>query len=361
MAYKKICVFLICASCSLFGKSTIPPWLSSVPRSDRTGLVIASKKIALNGAVAPSNASLVKRGDGYLLFFTHDAWLPKKVPYPTDGISKFTLKRRIGVAHLDKDFNHTEEKVRFIMGPDFWMDPRVFTIRGNIYAMYYNFLPKNMKKSVGVSSINPETLEIDKTKIVRTKTGGAEKNWIPLISEETDPEHLPFIYAMCPTISLTLDLSGKKPSLPSGLRFSTSAPPHWKWGPLCGGTHAIPVDGVWLSFFHSFFRTPKNKKCYVMGACTFSKDPPHKLLAISSYPILFEGMCTTTINGQIGPLGNPRWGKRIDRVIFPCGLVSDKDEAGREVFHVSCGENDVGVQIVTIDKKKLFKTLKSVL
>lgn len=357
MIYKKV-FFLLCLSCPLLGN--IPSWLSSIPRSDLTGVVIQSKKIELNGAFAPSNASLVRRGDGYLLFFTHDAWSPRKVLYPTEGVSKFTLKRRIGVAHLDRDFNHTEEKVRFITESDFWMDPRVFTIKRNIYAMYYNFLPKNSKKNVRVSSIDPETLELGATTTVRTKTGSAEKNWIPLISEETDPDHLPFIYAMYPTISLTLDLASKKPSLPSGLRFVTSSPSHWMWGGLCGGTHAIFVDGVWLSFFHSFFRSPQQKKCYVMGACTFSKDLPHNLLAISSYPILFDGIYSTTINGQVGPLGNPRWGKMIDRVIFPCGIVSDTDEAGRDVFHVSCGENDVGVRIVTVDKEKLFKTLTPV-
>lgn len=183
-----------------------------------------------------------------------------------------------------------------------------------------------------------------------------ERNWVPLISEDSDPKRLSFLYTLYPTVVGTMDLVKRKAPLVDQ-SFDPSSPSQWKWGSMCGGTHALLMGDCYVSFFHSHVTTKDDKRCYVMGASTFSKDPPHQLMAVSPYPIVFDGLYSSEVGGKIGPLGNPRWNAHLDRVIFPCGLVPDTDETGREVLHLSCGENDVGIRIVTIDKNKLFESL----
>jgi predicted GH43/DUF377 family glycosyl hydrolase len=347
----------------LLGKCQASDPLSSIPLSDATGLVITSKCVFLNGTTAPYNAALLKRDDGYLLFFSHDDWLPKESLYPTDGISSYTLNKRMGVARLDKNFTHIEERVRFLTPPKKWkkstvkwIDPRVFTINDTVYVMTFFYKRHKSSKNVWISTFCPETLAFSDPQNIRTHTNQMERNWVPLISKETNPRELSFLYTLYPTVIGTIDLIKRRAPL-SGQSFDPSSPKEWKWGNLCGGTHAVLMDDYYLSFFHSHVKTSEEKRCYVMGACSFSKDPPHRLLSISPYPILFDQIYSSKVDGKIGPLGNPRWNSRLDRVIFPCGFVCDRDETGREVIHVSCGENDVGIRIVTIDKKKLLETL----
>jgi len=352
-------VFPFAALCS---ESPMAPPLSEIPLSDASGLVIKHKRVFLNGTTAPYNASLLKTEEGFLLFFSHDDWLPKGSSYPTEK-SSYTKDKRMGVARLDSDFTHTEEKVRFLTPPKHWkkstikwIDPRVFTIDGTVYVLTFFYKRNKSSKNVWISTICPKTLAFSDPKNIRTHTGHMERNWVPLISEDLNPRSLSFVYTPYPTVVGTMDLVKRKAPLSDHL-FAPSSPPQWKWGNLCGGTHALLVGESYLSFFHSNVLTEEGKRCYVMGACTFSKDPPHQLLSISPYPIVFEGMYSSKVDGRIGPLGNPRWNARLDRVIFPCGLVPDTDETGKEIFHVSCGENDVGIRIVTIDKSKLFESL----
>jgi len=344
---------------NLFGKDP----LAAIPRSDASGVVLKSKRIFLNGTTAPYNAALLKIDEGYLLFFSHDDWLPKESLYPTDGVSSYTLDKRMGVARLDKEFTHTEERVRFLTPPKNWkkstvkwIDPRVFTISDTVYVMTFFYKRHKSSKNVWISTICPKTLAFSDPQNIRTHTDQMERNWIPLISKEVNPRELPFLYTLYPTVVGTIDLIKRKAPL-SGQSFDPSFPKEWKWGNLCGGSHAVLMGDHYLSFFHSHIKTTEEKRCYVMGACTFAKESPHRLLSISPYPILFDQIYTSKIDGKIGPLGNPGWSSHLDRVIFPCGFVCEEDESGREVIHLSCGENDVGIRIVTIDKKKLLESL----
>jgi hypothetical protein len=45
------------------------------------------------------------------------------------------------------------------------------------------------------------------------------------------------------------------------------------------------------------------------------------------------------------------------RVIFPAGFAVEKRPEG-DLIHVSCGENDSGIKIVSFRKEALFKSLK---
>jgi hypothetical protein len=122
-----------------------------------------------------------------------------------------------------------------------------------------------------------------------------------------------------------------------------------EWGGPKGGTPARRVGDQYLAFFHSNFNDLNDINWYVMGAYTFEAKPPFRLTGISYYPILFEGMFDSPPMVK----ANPRL-----RALYPSGFVVEKLEDGRELIHVSCGENDSTLQIVTIDKDALFKTLK---
>ena len=113
-----------------------------------------------------------------------------------------------------------------------------------------------------------------------------------------------------------------------------------------------------LVFFHSnisaisFKRGVQNKQGfnYVMGAYTFQAKPPFRITAISHYPILFDGIYNS-------PHMNTAESKK--RIIFPSGFAFEKQD-GRDLIHVSCGENDSAIKIVTLDQKTLLKSLKKI-
>ena len=84
-----------------------------------------------------------------------------------------------------------------------------------------------------------------------------------------------------------------------------------------------------------------------MGAYTFEAHPPFRMTSISPYPILFQGIYQAPLH---------RLASRYLYCIYPAGLVLAK-EGEREVLHLSCGENDSAIKIITFDKQKLLSSL----
>lgn len=64
--------------------------------------------------------------------------------------------------------------------------------------------------------------------------------------------------------------------------------PEWKWGQMKGGSNPIPFNGQLLRFFHS--RTGLQGKSrgfrYYIGALLMEAQPPFKITAVSSEPLL---------------------------------------------------------------------------
>ena len=87
-----------------------------------------------------------------------------------------------------------------------------------------------------------------------------------------------------------------------------------------------------------------------MGAYTFTSSSPFKITRISPYPILFKGVYDTPhqvfANSKV-------------RSIYPAGFICEHRE-GKELIHVSCGENDSGMKIISMDKNALLASLKIV-
>jgi predicted GH43/DUF377 family glycosyl hydrolase len=177
-----------------------------------------------------------------------------------------------------------------------------------------------------------------------------EKNWVPFVHKDVEgKEMMYFGYNFNPHKILCMqDTAHNRLEhlvFPSVLAYQRIP---WEniWGEIRGGTPAMLLDGQYLAFFHSSFKEDK-KKWYVMGAYTFEKNPPFRITSISEYPILFDGIYDS-------PAENTSSAKL--RCIFPSGFVIEQGDEG-DVIHLSCGENDCSVKIVTLDKAQLIKSL----
>jgi hypothetical protein len=168
-----------------------------------------------------------------------------------------------------------------------------------------------------------------------------EKNWSPFVYE--GKSH--FIYSITPHRILTY------PSLQSANLGAESilSENDWSrqlWGSPRGGTPAQLVNGEYLSFFHSAFEDHRGVVWYTMSAYTFEATPPFRITRISPHPITFHGI----YDSPHRDIANSRV-----RCIYPAGFVTDDDK-----IHLSCGENDSAIKIITMDKQALLKSLKSV-
>jgi hypothetical protein len=81
-----------------------------------------------------------------------------------------------------------------------------------------------------------------------------------------------------------------------------------------------------------------------MGAYIFQAEPPFKILAITPNPISFEGMYSA--RHRVNNL----------HVTYPAGFAIEKRD-DKCMLHVSCGENDTSIRIISIDKDALLKSM----
>ena len=313
------------------------------------GIVIDSKRVKIREVDHPYNASIIQRdGDSLLLFFRYD--VPESF-YFFENYCKF--KTFIGVVGLDKDFNQIDNSLKIIDTNSFFSeDPRAFKVKDDIFLTYNELQPcKGNVRVIKLAALEKDTFDVKYTTNFDQYIRRIEKNWTTFVYDENPF----FVYQVNP--HKILKIKDPQSSHLEHLLFDGYNPyikDRWfrNWGTLKGGTPALLVDGEYLSFFHSSFEDKKKGYIwYVMGAYTFEAKPPFKITAISRGPIMFEGIYDT-----------PKRGFCINKnlyCIFPSGFVIGKRD-GRDVFYVSCGENDSGVKILTIDKEKLFQSLRKI-
>jgi hypothetical protein len=185
----------------------------------------------------------------------------------------------------------------------------------------------------------------------------AEKNWVPLIPK-TKESTLLFLRNLFPLDLVEVNLQEKTTRFsPNATTLLRAEPKSWKWGSLSGGTQAELIGDRYFSFFHSWYLAANGKRIYVLGACTFNTSPPFTMKEISPYPILFKELYTAKACGIVGNPYGLKWAQNLEKVIFPCGFVETTLASGRKVFHLSCGENDNSIRIITFDKEALLKSL----
>lgn len=344
----------------IVGGISIPKSLQNVPFADQAGIILSAKNILIRNIEAPYNASIIEHGNGYRLFFRHDQIVRGSVaPYNT----------YIGCCELDNEFNQVEkEYVNIDTKSNYSEDPRAVEINGKQYLLFNDLLlPKEERSIFSVASFKkidtrvPRTMhiaELDKDLNIKFVTNldiqlnWVEKNWTPFeYCDANNKTDIYFEYKRNP--HKILKLVDPKVNQISHMNY-TNEPPfqnlYWpkQWGEIRGGTPAIKVGDEYLAFFHSGFEDKDEFVWYVMGAYTFESKPPFKITGISHAPILFDGIFSSPhLNTS-----NPRL-----RCIYPAGFVVEHKD-GRDLIHVSCGENDSAVKIITMDKEALFKSLK---
>lgn len=320
---------------------TLHEKLKQLPLAESQQLVIKTKKVIIRNVSAPYNASIIPYRTGYLIFFRYD--IKDKKEYTS----------YIGCAELDTNFDQTsKEFIKIETLNNHSEDPRLFCIGKEAFLAYTK---SEFKKDIYppfISTVNLSSIDLDSLKLkfitqLDPCFNSIEKNWAPF--EYNGQIH--FQYSLNPhkilyledprTNHLTVCANNALPACP------------WEdlsngWGSLRGGTPALNIGNEYLAFFHSSFIGENGLIWYSMGAYTFENHPPFRITAMSPYPILFSDIYdSTSLNTA----------EARKRVIFPTNFVIEEKD-GKELIHLSCGENDSSIKIITLDKAILLKGLK---
>jgi len=287
--------------------------------------VLEDKKIIIPEYPNAFNPSIVRWNDELLLSF--------RISNPANDMETF-----IGLCWLDENFKlNKEKKIQFLKTELFTravltsaQDARLLTVDDKLYIVYNDasitgaLLPRRMY----VAELNyvDDTFEIVHAEIMQSYEGASlqrwEKNWVPFDYEG----NLLLAYSIAPHKVLYPILGT---SVCETFAFSVSTKP-WKFGELRGGTPALICDDEYLSFFHSYDALGSRR--YLMGAYTFSLDPPFELTAMSDIAIPTEG-----------------------RIAFPGGFLVSK-----KYIWLVYGMNDERMRVMKIDRHAFMDTLKPV-
>ncbi len=326
-------------------RELFPPQFDKIPFSNNV-IVLNVKKLDIRNAFAPYNPSIIEHGDGYLVFFRYDIVKQMHLNF---------YHTHIAYVELDNNFNQTDKEfVTIDTKSPFCEDPRALWHNGNLSLVYNNLVPaKFYSRAMHIARVNldeHETTDIQKIDLHLSKV---EKNWAPFIyTNEDGSENVLFEYQVLEPRQILKVTAAETPEWiePKPTQELDLWCEKWseKWGTPLGGTGARLVDGEYLSFFHSKFKAQDGTWWYVMGAYTFEAKPPFRITGVSTNPILFDGIYETPALNTASP----------DKyVIFPCGFAIEKKD-GKTLLHLSCGENDSAIKIVTIDKDALEKSLQ---
>lgn len=328
-------------------KLSLPEEFDRLPLSNN-GLVLGVKKLDIRNVIAPYNPALIEHGDGYLVFFRYDI---------VKQMHLNLYHTYIGCAELDKDLNQTEKEfVTIDLQSEFAEDPRILKHNGNLALVYNNLIPARFySRAMHIAQVDVKKNKDAHIEKIDLHLSKIEKNWAPFTYKAEDgSETVHFEYQVLQPRQI--------------LKYTSSDSPEWiesppskdldkwcdkwakKWGRPLGGTSARLIDGEYLSFFHSKFKTKDGVWWYVMGAYTFEAKPPFRVTRVSTAPILFDGIYETP------PLNTASPDKYV---IFPCGFAVENKE-GKTLIHLGCGENDSAIKIVTLDKVALIKGLQKI-
>ena len=323
----------------------LPHSIKNLPRAEEFGIVLSVCPVDIPFIDAPYNASLIEEDDHYLLFFRHDTRINdrNRVPFHT----------HIGCIELDRFFHPTMPRsIDIDTGSLYSEDARVFKSKGEYYLIYNDLVPGDRKyRSLRIAKLDTQRKKVQYITSLDRRMNKIEKNWMPF---EYGDQGIHLIYSILPHQVLHLPQPAEGTvSLATQPDLESSLSQHlWAsiWGTLRGGTPPRLVDGEYLSFFHSGFKDDRGIVWYVMGAYTFEAKAPFKITSISPHPILFKGAYETPLLNTANP--------KV-RCLYPVSFVPEIRD-GKEVLQLSCGENDSGVKILTLDKEALLKSLKRI-
>lgn len=305
-------------------------------------LIVSEKQIHIPGFPSAFNPSLEHAPGGYLLSFRN---------CPDDN--KLWVSN-IGLIFLDFEFNPISEPLILNTrqhgesAPSQSEDARLFQCGDRLFMIYNDNIEvinpdMNKRRDMFLAEITFKDGQVVLSKPLKLihheeyPKQKWQKNWSPFVYNG----QICLIYSITPHEIIV-------PDLVTGIcHVKSSIPPpfSWRWGHLRGGTQALLVDGVYLTFFHSSIRTSWIEKqydekitTYFMGAYVFSPEPPFQILAKTSKPIIARDFYSNPIADK--------------RVVFPGGFV-----VNREMIHIAYGRNDMEIWIASLKKQMLFESL----
>ncbi|MBS0628651.1 MAG: hypothetical protein JSS30_00320 [Verrucomicrobia bacterium] len=323
----------------------LPKQFDNIPFSNH-GIVLGVKKLDIRNVFAPYNPAIIEHGDGYLVFFRYDIVKQMHLNF---------YDTLIGCAELDQDLNQTEKEfVTIDTNSSFCEDPRALWHNGNLSLIYNNLVPaKFYSRAMHIAHVDLDKHQAQNIQKIDLHLSKVEKNWAPFVYKSEDgSENILFEYQVMEPRQILKYTSNECPEWfePKPTQELEQWCENWseKWGTPLGGTGARLIDGEYLSFFHSKFKAQDGTWWYVMGAYTFESKAPFRITRVSTTPLFFDGIYETPALNTASP----------DKyVIFPCGFaIANKGE--KTVLHLSCGENDSAIKIVSLDKDALVKSLK---
>jgi predicted GH43/DUF377 family glycosyl hydrolase len=317
---------------------------------DDGAVIVGSELLHIEGYPHAFNASFIEHNNGYMMVFRQDT---KKKP----NVMPSTI--RMVRARFTKDSLFSNEAQEYRMGHCGAHDARLFRFNGELYLLYTYLVYKNkaqpahndvltfteyMRQALARLDENGDVAQVIE---LNYGTQKKEKNWTPFeYKDDTGKSYLYFVYRFNPREIICVQGSGHIEPVIREHKKSDSLINIWErqWGEIRGGTPAIKVGDEYLTFFHSSFKH-KKQRWYVFGALTFKSNPPFTITRISPCPILAHNFYSAESSDK--RLFGPNM-----RVLFPCGLICESN-----YIYVLCGENDVGIRLITFDKMHLMDSL----
>lgn len=300
------------------------------------------------------NPSIVKRGDGYTLFFRFDETKEHLLyNYPIGAMTY------IGVVDLNEHFDLASTPYLLDLKSPYCEDPRVITVGGKNYLFFNDLESLSQKNRVmKMAVLDPNDHKIDRIFFLPGAKKKTEKNWTPVVKNEMSSGELFYIYSYDDLSFVKMDLNGYSiHSEPvSQIQTGSKYPVKWlkKYGFLRGGAPIFEIDGEYWAFFHSTFKTKtpisetydRKDVFYVMGAMTLKMGTTNQILKISEYPLLYE---TAFESKKVRC--HDKW------IIYPAGCCYDDNS---KEFILSIGENDGCMKLLKVKIEKLRQTLVEV-
>ncbi len=322
----------------------LPTRLARVSCAQKLGIVQHVRTVQLDSEFPKYNPSIIENEEGgYHLFFRHDE--------PKDIWKTVPFYSYIGYADLDENFLPKKVIDKLDTGSQYSEDPRVVKVGKDLFLSWNDQLnAKVYCRTIHSGKWDPKSYKFDYITNLDQHINLVEKNWVPFERWEKNTPHLSFVYAVLP--HKILDVPHPEKNEVSHLISKDNAALSkltWnrQWGKIGGGTTARLVDGEYISFFHSSFREADGLIWYVMGAYTFEAAPPYRITSMSPCPIVFPGIYGSEFLNTADP---------SKRILYPAGVALETKE-GKTLLHVSCGENDSAIKIVTIDYQTLRKSM----
>lgn len=317
--------------------------IDTIPISKNLPIVTATKRIYLPDYPGAYNPSIVKYKEGYLLTFRY---LPNRSSQPWNS--------HIGAVLLNESFEPVSNSeildTRFNLKeiPSQSEDARIFSFEGRLYIIYNDNVEltfPSVRRDIYIAELIHDQHRFQVAEPLKLfheekhQNVMWQKNWSPFVWNGS----LLFSYSINPHEVISPNL--KTGSCRSYLETAKSL--HWEFGPIHGGTPAELIDGEYLAFFHSrciaCSNCSDNKQMwhYVMGAYTFSAEPPFEVTKMSVAPIDASGFYTYSSYDK--------------RVIYPGGFVVSDSK-----IYLAYGKDDSELWIATIDLTALKTSLVSI-